>query len=288
MSPTDPGAAGRRGQGPGGDRRRRAADGRDDRGRAPRQAGQPQRSSDVPGARTVRPPTQPPAAQTGRAQTGRTQRTRPASGGAGRPTGGRPAAASAPPAPGRVVRRSAPASVRGRRQRASRRSRANQILRGRTALVMMIALLAIAGVKLVLIQTVDAAAYAAKGEEQRTREVTLYAQRGPITDRNGTVLAFSVEGRALAVRPALFRSDAQRAAVAGVVLGVLQGSDAGHGSHHGGAGEEDEEQQHLRLPGPRADPGAGRRDPRQGQEHSHPGFARPDPGPADRRRSTPW
>ena len=92
---------------------------------------------------------------------------------------------------------------------------------------MMIALLAIAGVKLVLIQTVDAAAYAARGEEQRTREITLYAQRGPITDRNGTVLAFSVEGRALAVRPALFRSDAQRTAVAGVVLGVLQGTDVG-------------------------------------------------------------
>jgi cell division protein FtsI (penicillin-binding protein 3) len=101
------------------------------------------------------------------------------------------------------------------------------VLRGRTALVLMIALLAIAGVKLVVVQTVDAAGYAARGEEQRTREITLYAQRGPITDRNGTVLAFTVEGRALAVRPLLFRSDDQRAAVAAVVLNVLNGTTVG-------------------------------------------------------------
>ena len=41
-------------------------------------------------------------------------------------------------------------------------------MRGRTALVLMIGLLAVAGVKLVMVQTVEASAYAAKGEQQRT------------------------------------------------------------------------------------------------------------------------
>ena len=93
----------------------------------------------------------------------------------------------------------------------------------------MIGLLAVAGVKLIIIQTVDASAYAAKGEEQRTREITLYAQRGPITDRNGTVLAFSVEGRALAVRPALFRSDAQRRRWPASCWACIKGTEVAEG-----------------------------------------------------------
>jgi cell division protein FtsI (penicillin-binding protein 3) len=96
-------------------------------------------------------------------------------------------------------------------------------------LVVMLALLGVGLTKLVLIQTVDAAAYAAAGENQRERTIDLPAQRGSITDRNGVQLAFSVEGRRLAVRPTLFADDRQRGAVADVILSTLADSAAAKG-----------------------------------------------------------
>ncbi len=85
-------------------------------------------------------------------------------------------------------------------------------------MTVLLALLAAVAVKLVFIQGVDAAAYAATGAAQRSRTVDLPATRGTITDRNGAQLAFTVQGAAVAARPALFSSDAQRSAVADILV----------------------------------------------------------------------
>ena len=84
-------------------------------------------------------------------------------------------------------------------------------------------MLTIAGGKLVAIQAIDTAGYAAKSEAQRTRTISLLAQRGSITDRNGTALAFTVEGRAVAARPALFSGDGQRRQVAQILVSDVGG-----------------------------------------------------------------
>ena len=176
------------------------------RGRAGRAAAG---SSGVPGARTVRPADAAAPPPRRRARPAAPSAAVPASGGAGRPTGGRPAAAR--PRRRRVgwfAGRRRPRS-RGRRQRASRRSRANQILRGRTALVMMIC------------PAGDRRGEA--GADPDGRRGGVRGQGRGAADQGGHlvrparadhrpqrhVLAFSVEGRALAVRPAPVRSDAQ-------------------------------------------------------------------------------
>ncbi len=91
-------------------------------------------------------------------------------------------------------------------------------MRGKIALIVLLSMLALAGGKLVLIQAIDPSGYAAKSEAQRTRDITLLAQRGAITDRNGTALAFTVEGRAIAARPALFTDDTQRRQVTNILV----------------------------------------------------------------------
>jgi cell division protein FtsI (penicillin-binding protein 3) len=97
-------------------------------------------------------------------------------------------------------------------------------MRSRLALIVLLSMLMLAGGKLVMIQAIDTSDYAAKSEAQRTRTISLLAQRGSISDRNGTALAFTVEGRAIAARPALFTDDAQRQAVAAILV-----SDVGNG-----------------------------------------------------------
>lgn len=89
-------------------------------------------------------------------------------------------------------------------------------------------MLAVATLKLVTVQVVDLGGYAAKSEAQRTRTITLPAQRGIITDRNGVQLALTVEGRAVAARPALFTDDSQRKAVADILV-----ADVGNGLAEG-------------------------------------------------------
>ncbi|AZI59416.1 penicillin-binding protein 2 [Nakamurella antarctica] len=76
-------------------------------------------------------------------------------------------------------------------------------------------------VKLTFVQGVSAAEYAAKAESQRADKITLFADRGAIVDRNGTPLAFTVEGRMIAARPALFVSDVQRHQVADILVAAL-------------------------------------------------------------------
>lgn len=163
--------------------------------------------------------------------------SRPASASAARgtprpPRGARPAApvdGRRDPSAGAPRPRSAgsarpPRSVRGRRTRRPRAAVSNPRQRGRIALVVLLGLLAVATVKIVTVQVVDLGGYAAKSEAQRTRTLTLTAQRGTITDRNGVELALTVEGRAVAARPALFTDDAQRQAVADILV-----ADVGNG-----------------------------------------------------------
>lgn len=102
----------------------------------------------------------------------------------------------------------------------------NHKARGRTAIVVLVALLAVALTKLIWIQTVDASAYAAAGQNQRETTIDLPAQRGQITDRNGVQLAFTVQGDRLAIRPAKFADDTQRGQVADVIMAAVTGTSA--------------------------------------------------------------
>ena len=74
----------------------------------------------------------------------------------------------------------------------------NRLVLGRVVLVL--ALLA-AGLKLVQVQGLQAAEFSARAAHQRTTVQTLPAERGRITDRNGTPLAFSVQAQALYAQP---------------------------------------------------------------------------------------
>ncbi len=67
-------------------------------------------------------------------------------------------------------------------------------------LVLVLALVA-AGLKLVVVQGLQAAELSAQAATQRTTVQALPAQRGTITDRNGTPLAFSVAAQALYAQP---------------------------------------------------------------------------------------
>lgn len=73
--------------------------------------------------------------------------------------------------------------------------------------LLLIAALVAAGLKLVQVQGFEAEALAAKAERQRRTEIDLPARRGSIVDRNGVQLAFSVDSRALAFRPAAERKN---------------------------------------------------------------------------------
>ncbi|MBM9469245.1 peptidoglycan D,D-transpeptidase FtsI family protein [Nakamurella leprariae] len=123
--------------------------------------------------------------------------------------------------PARSGRAAQPRSVRGRRTRRSRVARANLPRRGRLAMVALVVMLVAVGVKLISVQVVDSHGYAAQAVDQRSRLVTLAAQRGSISDRTGAQLAFTVEGRAVAARPALFTDDTQRRRVAELLAADL-------------------------------------------------------------------
>jgi cell division protein FtsI (penicillin-binding protein 3) len=89
------------------------------------------------------------------------------------------------------------------------------------AMALVLVMFGAAAFQLVRIQTVDAATYSAKAAAQQGRTITLPASRGTIYDRNGTPLAFTVQGRALAAWPGLFTSDTERRAVANIVGDAL-------------------------------------------------------------------
>src|SRR5205823_789295 len=65
----------------------------------------------------------------------------------------------------------------------------------RVATVLVLAVFVIIGGRLVVLQLTDAPAYAAQSLRDRLQEEVIAAPRGSIYDRNGAVLAHSVEAR---------------------------------------------------------------------------------------------
>ncbi len=88
----------------------------------------------------------------------------------------------------------------------------NPTRRLRFGLVVLMALFVVIAGRLVQLQGLDGTAYAAQAERHRLRTVTLPAQRGEILDRNGNVLARSVEARAVFADPKLVKDPAGTAA----------------------------------------------------------------------------
>jgi cell division protein FtsI (penicillin-binding protein 3) len=123
---------------------------------------------------------------------------------ANRTAGGRPATrpravtrgGPAPrPASARKPRRGAPAGV------------GNHPTRIVLSRLLMVAVLVIAGVRLVQVQGVQATELSSAAEQQRATLTVQQALRGQIVDRNGTQLAFSVETRSLSINPKWVKDD---------------------------------------------------------------------------------
>ncbi len=95
----------------------------------------------------------------------------------------------------------------------------------RAAGLLAVYLLLIAGVgyRLVTVQVLEAERYASLGEQQRTRTIELHAQRGRIYDRNGDVLATSVDAATVYADPRAYRPRPGRDG-----LQVPPAGDAGH------------------------------------------------------------
>lgn len=79
--------------------------------------------------------------------------------------------------------------------------------------VLVVVLVLLAG-RLVQLQGLDGASYAARAEQQRRQSRTLPADRGAIVDRNGVPLAMSVDTRTIFVDPHDAQDDAIRTAEA--------------------------------------------------------------------------
>jgi cell division protein FtsI (penicillin-binding protein 3) len=99
------------------------------------------------------------------------------------------AAARQPPSPRPQTPRRAPdqTALVGRRLKVGR--------------VLLVMVLAIATLKLVVVQTVQAGDLSAASQRQSTTNIRLPAERGAILDRTGEPLAFSVDARALVTNP---------------------------------------------------------------------------------------
>ena len=95
----------------------------------------------------------------------------------------------------------------GTRSAAARRGNGGHRSRFSAVRLLLVAVLIVAGVKLVQVQWFDAAALSAAAERQRTQTIDIPAQRGSIVDRNGAKLAFSVEVRSLSVNLKAFRKN---------------------------------------------------------------------------------
>ncbi|GAA2651914.1 penicillin-binding transpeptidase domain-containing protein [Paractinoplanes durhamensis] len=102
---------------------------------------------------------------------------------------------------------------------------ANSTRRLRLGTVLALSLFVMIGVRLVVLQVASSPGDAArliKLREQRITEVTLPAPRGSILDRDGTVLAHSVEARYVGADPVLVKDPAAAAAQLSPLLGVPQ------------------------------------------------------------------
>ncbi|MEA5363666.1 penicillin-binding protein 2 [Amycolatopsis sp., V23-08] len=95
----------------------------------------------------------------------------------------------------------------GTRSAAARRGNGGHRSRFSAVRLILVAVLLVAGVKLVQVQWFDAGELSLAAEKQRTQTIDIPAQRGSIVDRNGAKLAFSVEVRTLSVNLKAFRKN---------------------------------------------------------------------------------
>jgi cell division protein FtsI (penicillin-binding protein 3) len=168
-------------------------------------------SSREPGSRPGRPGSRP----AGSSGTGGADRGAGRTGGrsaadrrarSGVRAGGRPPArGGGPPVPPPGASRRGDAGRRSSSCPPARRRRpvrlGHQGVRLRAGLLSVLVLLSLIAGRLVWLQGVTASAYADQAVEQRLRTTTLLAPRGAITDRNGQVLALSVDARAVYAEP---------------------------------------------------------------------------------------
>jgi cell division protein FtsI (penicillin-binding protein 3) len=87
----------------------------------------------------------------------------------------------------------------GTRKAAAKRGNGSTRSRFSAVRVILVAVMVIAGLKLVQVQGFEAGALSAAAEKQRVTSIEIPASRGSIVDRNGVQLAFSVEVRTLSV-----------------------------------------------------------------------------------------
>ncbi|WP_328611424.1 penicillin-binding protein 2 [Amycolatopsis sp. NBC_00345] len=87
----------------------------------------------------------------------------------------------------------------GTRRAVAKRGNGGHRSRFSAVRLLLVALMVVAGAKLVQVQWFEAPTLSAAAERQRTLTIDIPAQRGSIVDRNGAKLAFSVETRTLSV-----------------------------------------------------------------------------------------
>lgn len=180
----------------------------------------------VGGAGGDRPPMQPPRPSP-------RQPARPTTRQPVRPTTRQAAGSRQAVAPERAPQRAAPQRAAPRRRpaagphrppRPARPARPPKLAsprrRLRLATVLALSLFAVLGLRLVELQLTEGPAYAATGLQDRLQTVTLPAGRGAIFDRNGAVLAHSVEARFVYADPELVVDPATVAAALQPLLGI--------------------------------------------------------------------
>ncbi|WP_222263818.1 peptidoglycan D,D-transpeptidase FtsI family protein [Modestobacter marinus] len=117
-----------------------------------------------------------------------------------------------------------PGALRPRRQPGRRRREplglAQRDLRNRWGMVFMVLLLVLVVCRLVFLQGVDGAALAQAAEDSRMRTYPIEAVRGQITDRNGQVLAYSVDAERVVADPEVVEDPARTALALTTLLGV--------------------------------------------------------------------
>jgi cell division protein FtsI (penicillin-binding protein 3) len=92
--------------------------------------------------------------------------------------------------------------------------------RNRWGLLFLIVLLVVVVGRLVVLQGVDGAAYAQAATDDRMRTYPIEAVRGQITDRNGQVLAYSVDAERVVADPAVVTDPTRTALALTTLLGV--------------------------------------------------------------------
>ena len=113
------------------------------------------------------------------------------------------------------------AAARGRSRRGDGRSKKRSAKTGRFSLllgILALGLVLVAG-RLIYIQMIVGPAYAADAAEQRTRDIVLSPDRGFILDREGEVLAESMQARTVYAVPSAVQDKQATAAALAQVLG---------------------------------------------------------------------